>query len=91
MEDEIAEGFFRFVLRFVSMAVRGLVWVAYECCFEIIGWYIGWPVCKVLTLGNLPKENIHDFEQASGVTHFLVSLVGLLSLIGLAIILAPWE
>lgn len=91
MEDEIADGAFRGLLRLLSMLVRGLVWFAYEIVFETLCWYIGWPICRVLTFGKFPKEGIADHQDASGVAQAIVSMIGFVSLILLGIALSLWE
>ena len=84
--EELADGALKGLLRLVGIAVRALTWVIWEFCFEIVAWYMGWPVCRTISLGRLPKESITDHERTSSLTNFIVSMVGLVSLIGTAIV-----
>jgi hypothetical protein len=83
--EELAEVGLKGLLRIIGFVVRGLIWLMWEVCFEEVCWYIGWPVCRLLTFGRLPREPITHREHASNLSCFLVSLVGFGSLIGLAI------
>lgn len=86
--EELAEGFFRVAMRALGVVIRALVWMIWEFCFEMIGWYAGWPVCRVLSFGKLPRESITEYEQASRFTGVVVSLVGLMSLVGVGAVVA---
>ncbi|QFT54434.1 hypothetical protein [Microbulbifer sp. THAF38] len=86
--EEIAEGALKGLLRLVSVVVRSLMWLIWELCFEVIAWYVGWPICRAISFGKLPQKAITDHEQASNFTNFTVSMVGLVSLVGLAILIA---
>ncbi len=86
--DELVEGLFRAALRTLGVIVRALVWMTWECCFEGIGWYAGWPVCRLASLGRLPREGITEHEQASRLTGFIVSMVGLILLVGVGAAIA---
>lgn len=85
--EELAEGLFRFAIRALGI-IRALVWMIWELCFEVIGWYAGWPVCRLASFGRLPREGITEHAQASSLTSFTVSVVGLLSLIGVGAVIA---
>lgn len=91
MEDELIEGALKGLLRLASIVVRFLFLLIWEFFFVEIGWYIGWPVCRALSIGKLPRESITESENASKMIHSIVSLVGVLFVIGLANLLAPWE
>ena len=86
--EELAEGTLKAILRSLGLLVRSLIWLFWELCFEEIAWYVGWPVCRAITFGKLPKEFITQRDHASYLTSFLVSLVGLLTLISLGIAIA---
>ena len=83
--DEIVEGVFKAILRLLGYIVRFLAWLILEG-FEEIAWYVGWPVCRIVTFGKLPKEFINQHQQASPLTNFIVSIIGLFSLILLGIL-----
>ncbi len=86
--EELADGSLKAVFRLLSLVVRSLIWLIWELCFEIIAWYVGWPICRVLSLGRYPKEAIGESEDAGMFTSILVSLIGLGFLVALAIGLA---
>ena len=85
--EEVLEGAFKAILRLASLVVRALVWLIWEFCFEILAWYVGWPVVRVLTLGHYPKEKISAHEQASNLTIFVVGISGFVFLIILGTLL----
>lgn len=80
--DELLEGSFRGLLYVLRGIVRLLLFQVWDLCFEVVAWYIGWPVCRVLSLGRFPKAPISAQEQESTLSGILVSIVGLLSLFG---------
>lgn len=82
--EELAEATAKSILRTLGFLVRALIWLIWEVFVHVIGWYAGWPICRVLTLGTFPQEGISQHEDAGVLTHFLVSMVGLLALIALA-------
>lgn len=85
--EELAEGLFKVALRALGIIIRALVWMTWELCFEVVGWYAGWAVCRMASLGRLPREGITEYEKASRFTRGVVSLLGLLSLIGLGAVI----
>lgn len=84
--EELADGALKGLLRLVGIVVRVLIWLIWEFCFETVAWYVGWPVCRAISLGKLPQESITDHERAPSLTNFIVSMVGLVSLFGTAIV-----
>ncbi len=83
--EEIVEAVLKGVLRLFGVVIRSFVWLMLEVCFELVAWYIGWPICRAISLGKLPQVAITEQEQASTLTQIVVSLVGASTLIGLAI------
>ena len=83
--EELADGSFKGIYRFLSFIVRSLFWLIWDWCFEIIAWYIGWPICRILSFGRYPREAINDHEQAYTLTSVLVPLVGVGVLVTLAV------
>ncbi|MFC4259861.1 hypothetical protein ACFOZ5_12545 [Marinobacter lacisalsi] len=86
--EELADGSLKAVFRLLSLVVRSLIWLVWELYFEIIAWYVGWPICRALSFGRYPKEAIGESEDANMFTSILVSLVGLAFLAALAVGLA---
>lgn len=86
--EEIAEGLVKSILRFVGLVVRSLIWLIWELCFWELGWYVGWPVCRILSFGYFPKEPINDQNYVNTLMGFIVSLIGLAVLISVAALIA---
>lgn len=86
--EELTEGLLKAIMRLLGVVIRALIWLIVECFFEIVAWYVGWPICRVCSLGRYPQQSINDHEQASTLIHFVVSLIGIISLIALATLIA---
>jgi len=86
--EELAEGAVKSILRLVGVLVRALVWLFWEFIFETLAWYVGWVLCRVISVGRLPQESINEHERASTLTHLIVSLIGFALMIGLSIVIA---
>ena len=86
--EEVVEGIFKVFLRLASLVVRVLVWLIWEMCYEIIAWYVGWPIVRLLTFGQFPKESINEHEEASNVTVFIIGTIGFAFLILLGSVVA---
>lgn len=87
MED-LAEEAGKGVLRLIGVAIRSVVWLIWNLFFEILAWYAGWPICRVLSLGRYPGEGFHGYDDARPLHSFLVSLIGLVSLVALGGLIA---
>ena len=68
--EEIVNGFF-----------RAIGYILAEVFFYTICYWIGWPVCKIFTLGNYPKSFQTDFSYKRNQGRGLCSAVGLLTLV----------
>ena len=88
--DELGEGLFKGVLRLIGLVIRCLIWIVWELGYETICWCLGWPVCRLATFGALPKEHIRDHDKASGLTQFIVSLIGFVLLVVIASVIAKY-
>jgi hypothetical protein len=60
--------------------LRGLWWLAWDFCVEIIGWSIGWLVLRLITFGQFPSEPLGGVDQASFGRALFVEVVGLVAL-----------
>ncbi len=71
--------------------VNLFLWVIWEVIFQLIGWYVGWPVCRVLTLGSLPRQSINQRKRlrshGGDLSDSTVCLVGLVASCGAAILI----
>ncbi|MGM9491938.1 hypothetical protein [Ideonella sp. YS5] len=72
-----------FPLAVVLRILRVLWWLAWDLCFETVGWAIGWPICRLASLGRFPRERYLEPGSAEGSTAFFVELIGLLALAAL--------
>lgn len=57
--------------------LRGLGHVLVEVLFNFVFYYIGWPICKILTLGTYPKKQTDNRPHSETRQGFLCSAVGL--------------
>lgn len=83
--EELTDASFRGVFRLLSLIARSLIWLIWELCFETVAWYVGWPICRVVSLGRYPRETIGRCDDAGIVTSILVPLVGMAFLVALAV------
>jgi len=60
--------------------LRFLWWLAWEFCVQTVGWAVGWPICKVVSLGRFPRERYTELGLAESPVAFVVEAVGLLAL-----------
>jgi hypothetical protein len=60
--------------------LRFLWWLAWDVCFQIVGWSVGWPVCRSVSLGRFPAEPFTELGGAEDFTALIVEVVGLLTL-----------
>lgn len=70
-------------LRPIAWVLRALLWLAWEFLFETLGWWIGWTVCRCLSLGLFPRAGIRDEEQVPWGWRLVVELLGIAALAGL--------
>jgi hypothetical protein len=60
--------------------LRALWWLAWDFCFQTIGWSVGWCALRVLTLGRFPEERLGDVDETPPRKALFVELVGLVIL-----------
>ncbi|MEH6565786.1 MAG: hypothetical protein V7756_10725 [Halopseudomonas sp.] len=82
--DELFTGAVRTALGLLVACLRAVIWLIWEFCFHLLGWYAGWLPCRLLSLGHYPPETIHEYEAAPALRGFMVCMAGLISLIALA-------
>jgi hypothetical protein len=76
MEDiigELAKGF-----------LRGIGYILAEFFFWFICYWIGWPICKLLTLGAYPKPQKRIYLDGTPHTDVWCPIVGLIVVLGVA-------
>ncbi|SDU21198.1 hypothetical protein [Halopseudomonas salegens] len=76
--EEIGKGF-----------LRGIGYILAEIFFGMICYWVGWPICKIVTLGKYPSstEVVYLDEYRTRDSGFWCSVVGLLVLVLLALYL----
>lgn len=88
--DEAAEGVVRIAAKGILAAVRFMIWFTWEVMCERVLWYIGWPVVRVVTLGNFPKQSITDSDSEAPLAFFLVAITGFVTLVFAAFVLVKF-
>lgn len=68
---EVTKGFF-----------RGIGYILAEIFFWTICYWVGWPICKVLTFGSYPKTTTTTYLDNTNHKSFGCAFVGLLTIIG---------
>ncbi len=73
---EIGKGFF-----------RGIGYILSEIFFCTICYWVGWPACKIATLGKYPasKQAVYFEPHGRRTSEFWCSVVGLLSIISVGV------
>jgi hypothetical protein len=72
-----------FPLSAVLGVLRFLWWLAWDVCCQTVGWAVGWPVCRLATLGRFPRERYTELGLAEASTAFVVEAIGLLAIAAL--------
>ncbi|GAB2997209.1 hypothetical protein GCM10027050_14220 [Psychrosphaera aestuarii] len=68
--EEIVSGFF-----------RAIGYILAEVFFYTICYWVGWPICKIFTLGTYPKSFDTGFSAERNYGRGMCSSVGLLTLV----------
>jgi len=74
---EIGETFLRPVVSFALAILRALLWVGWDFGFQIVGWSIGWLVCRALTLGKFPAAAFNEVDNVDFWVALFIEIVGL--------------
>lgn len=70
------------VARPLLLVVRFAWWLVWEWLVWEVLWWIGWPVCRVLSFGRLPQDGWREADRELDLDSTVVLLVGLLVLLG---------
>lgn len=92
--EEIGAGLFGWLMGLLGLAARSMIWLVVAVGDYLIvnlAWYFGWPICRVLSIGQFPKADIGNGDNASLTEAIVVCLVGVAVPFTIAVILAPWE
>lgn len=85
--EEVADGLLKVIARGVLAIVRVLIWISWEVLYERVAWYLGWPVARLVSLNQFPKESFTNEEGAHWLTQLIVVMIGIAYPIGLAFFL----
>lgn len=77
---EVEDLLFRPVARIALIVARALWWLGWEFLVQTVGWSIGWPIWRLLTLGRFPDTGFGDLDETSWWAATLVELTGLAAL-----------
>ena len=88
LNDGVLKSVARLLLVVVNFCVRILLFLIIDVCVDIIGWWIGWGALRLFTLGHYPSRGISEHDKYSGGFTLLVSLLGLVIVIGTATVSA---
>ena len=77
MIDDVGDGLARFLLNFVLVIFRLVKFVAWDLCFDRVGWYFGWPFLRIVTLGHFPQVSISEGDKVSLRCAIFVDLTGI--------------
>ncbi|QTH62643.1 hypothetical protein J1N51_07580 [Psychrosphaera ytuae] len=68
MED-LADSFFKGIARAIG-------WLFVDLIFNFVFYYIGWPICKLVSFGKYPKPVNYDYLHTENRQGLLCSFVG---------------
>lgn len=68
--EEVAKGFF-----------RGIGYILGEIFFSTICYWVGWPICKVLTGGKYPVNDQRVYLDSTSNSGVWCSLTGLVTIV----------
>ena len=57
--------------------LRVLWWLGWDFLVQTVGWCVGWPIVRAVTLGRFPQERFGDIHQAHWAHELVVEAVGL--------------
>ena len=60
----------------VKGIARGFGYIIIEFLFNFVFYYIGWPICKLFTLGAYPKKPDYDSLHTENRNGYFCSFVG---------------
>lgn len=86
--DELIEHSFKLIAKILYFLARISTWLIFEFLYEEIAWWIGWCVCRAITLNSRPKVGIHSYDETTTTTRFIVCFTGIVTIVLVAAILA---
>jgi hypothetical protein len=78
------------VVRPVLLLARFLLWLIWDWFFDTIAWWVGWPVCRTLSLGHFPATGFNSYEESDFGEAIMVCATGILFLLGVIWLLADY-
>jgi hypothetical protein len=86
--DELIEHSFKLIAKILYFLVRIFAWLIFEFLYEEIAWWLGWCVCRAITLNSRPTVGINGYDEATTTTRFVVCFTGIATIILAGTILA---
>ena len=77
---EVVDTLLRPILSSVLAVARAVLWLGWDFGFQIVGWSIGWVVCRIITFGKFPHVGFGEVEEMDFWVALLVEIIGLLVL-----------
>lgn len=65
-------------------AARFVLWLVWEVLAQRVPWYVGWAVCRVVTLGRFPGAAVDEQDEAQGLEEVVVWITGFVLILGLS-------
>jgi len=75
--EEIGRGF-----------ARGIGYIFAEILFKTICYWVGWPLCRLITLGRYPRDRKQILPDTFDTASFFCAALGFFVLVSLALCLA---
>lgn len=72
------------------VVLRFIWWLAWDWLVWEVFWWIGWPICRVLSFGRLPQDGWREADRDLDLESAVVLLVGALVLLGALWGLQQW-
>lgn len=90
MIDDIPDFFLRPLWNLFLALMRALWFVIWELGVEGLGWWIGWPILRLITAGRFPKQGFAEQDDAPWRIALGVELLGLTILATAIAVVAYW-
>lgn len=68
------------LLRPLYLFLRFLLWLGWDMLLLGVGWAIGWPLCRLLSLGRMPSVGFRQAHDASLTEQVFVGALGFAAL-----------
>ncbi|WP_143814223.1 hypothetical protein [Novilysobacter spongiicola] len=87
---DFPDEFARPVARLALTVLRFIWWLTWELWLGVVTWYVGWPVCRAVSLGHFPAAGLHEGDEVDGMPALVVHAAGVLVLVGAIFLLGKY-